>query len=146
MLFQLCQQPILDQIGNLNSHLELEELYLVYTTTSNKQFIHSLTHKSKIQEEHLGHLDIEVTTNRHFLNLKFNPALIVSTSQDTTFFIKHNFRKISFYISASPAQKTSTNFFQGSTLIYKFLYFLFKLSNILCIVNLQQVIDLDKLS
>jgi pyruvoyl-dependent arginine decarboxylase (PvlArgDC) len=55
-------------------------------TTRNKNSISSLTHIAEIQEDHLKHLEIEMATNRYFYlqNLKFNPALLVSATQDIT--------------------------------------------------------------
>jgi hypothetical protein len=54
--------------------------------TRNTNSIISLTNIAEIQEEHLKHLEIEMASNRYFYlqNLKFNPALLVSASQDIT--------------------------------------------------------------
>jgi hypothetical protein len=54
--------------------------------TKNTQSISSLTHISEIQD-HLKHLDIEVTNNCYLYlqSLKFNPAILVSACQDLKF-------------------------------------------------------------
>jgi hypothetical protein len=54
--------------------------------TINKNSISSFTHIAEIQEDHLKHLEIEMAANRYFYlqNLKFNPALLVSVTQDIT--------------------------------------------------------------
>jgi hypothetical protein len=54
--------------------------------TRNINSISSLTHIAEIQEDHLKHFEIEMDTNRYFYlqNLKFNPALLVSATQDIT--------------------------------------------------------------
>jgi hypothetical protein len=54
--------------------------------TRNKNSISSLTHIAEIQEDHLKHLEIKMATNHCFYlqNLKFNPALLVSATQEIT--------------------------------------------------------------
>ena len=90
----------------------------------NKNSINSLTHIADIQENHLKHLDIEVANNRYFYlhQLKFNPALLVSASQDITFQTNAISDKFLSTIQQLQLKRLSPNFLQGETINKLFLH------------------------
>jgi hypothetical protein len=84
--------------------------------TRNKNSISSLTHIKEIQEDHLKHLEIEMATNRYFYlqNLKFNPALLVSATQDITIQTSTISNKFLNTIQQLQLKRLSPDFLQGS--------------------------------
>ena len=91
---------------------------------SNKKSINSLTHIAEIQEDHLKHLELEMATNRYFYlqNLKFNPALLVSATQDITMQTNTIANKFLNTIQQLQLKRLSPDFLQGSTIIKLFTH------------------------
>jgi hypothetical protein len=94
--------------------------------TRNKNSISSLTHIAEIQEDHLKHLEIEMATNCYFYlqNLKFNPALLVSATQDSTMQTNTISNKFLNSIQQLQLKRLSPDFLQESTI--KRLFRIFK--------------------
>jgi hypothetical protein len=92
--------------------------------TRNKNSISSLTHIAEIQEDHLKHLELEMATNRYFYlqNLKFNPALLVSATQDITMQTSTISNKFLNTIQQLQLRRLSPDFLQGSTIIKLFTH------------------------
>ena len=92
--------------------------------TRNKNSIRSLTHIAEIQEDHLKHLDIEMATNRYLYlqNLKFNPALLLSATQDITMQTNAVSNKFTNTIQQLQVKRLSPDFLQGETIIKLFTH------------------------
>ncbi len=90
--------------------------------TRNKNSISSLTHIAEIQEDHLKHLEIEMATNRYLYlqNLKFNPALLLSATQDVTMQTTAISNKFTNTIQQLQVKRLSPDFLQGDTILKLF--------------------------
>jgi hypothetical protein len=102
--------------------------------TRNKNSIRSFTHIAEIQEDHLKHLEIEIATNRYFYlqNLKFNPALLVSATQDITMQTSTISNKFLTTIQQLQIKRLSPDFLHGTTIKRLFIH----LQNIACQGNM----------
>ena len=90
----------------------------------NKQSISALTHISRIQEDHLNHLDFEVKANRRHIIQSFTskPSLILAASTNAVFIANNIVSKFTSTITQLQNQRLSPLHLEGSTIVKIFQY------------------------